>query len=332
MQKLYLFILLFGTLGFPWNLTGQLHAKWTGPLAEKVNESSGLLLLDNRLVTINDSGNAPVLYEMDTTSLEVVREVTITNITNTDWEALAADATYIYIGDFGNNLGKRKDLRILRISRAEYIKKDEIEAEVISFYYEDQEDFSGKGNSDWDAEALIVGPDSLWVFTKQWRKRGTTVYSLPNSPGNHEAQKGPSFNVRGMVTDAACNPKGGMWYLLGYNGELQPFLLQVPSESPANGFPSNIQRYTLTVGFVQEKGVLAKSEEALVVGAEALTMKEPPIPIGFAQAEGLAVSPNGDLFITSEAFDRKIISLPSALYHIPSTALTAFPGPKTGER
>ena len=266
MRKLYLFILLFGILGFPSDLTGQLHAKWKGPLAENVNESSGLLLLDNRLVTLNDSGNAPVLYEMDTTSLEVVREVTITNIANTDWEALTADATYIYIGDFGNNLGKRKDLRILRVSRADYTKKDQIEAEVISFYYEDQVDFNGKGNSDWDAEALIAGPDSLWVFTKQWRKNGTTVYSLPNTPGNHVAQKGASFNVRGMVTDAALDPRGGMWYLLGYNRELQPFLLQVPSGSPANGFPANTQRHALTVGFVQEKGVVVKAEEALVVG------------------------------------------------------------------
>jgi len=325
-------MLLFGSLTFPSDLAGQLHAKWKGPLAENVNESSGLLLLDNRWVTINDSGNAPVLYEMDTTSLEVVREVTIANMANTDWEALAADANYIYIGDFGNNLGRRKDLRILRVSRADYMKKDEIEAEVISFFYEDQVDFNGKGNSDWDAEALLAGPDSLWVFTKQWQKKGTTVYSIPNTPGNHRAQKGPSFNVRGMVTDAAFDPKGDMWYLLGYTGELQPFLIQVPSGSPANGFPANTQRYALTVGFVQEKGAIVKAEQDQVAGVEALTTKEPPVPIGFAQAEGIAVSPDGDLFITSEAFDRKIISLPSALYHIPSKALTSLPGTKAGER
>jgi hypothetical protein len=325
-------MLLFGSLTFPSDLAGQLHAKWKGPLAENVNESSGLLLLDNRWVTINDSGNAPVLYEMDTTSLEVVREVTIANMANTDWEALAADANYIYIGDFGNNLGRRKDLRILRVSRADYMKKDEIEAEVISFFYEDQVDFNGKGNSDWDAEALLAGPDSLWVFTKQWQKKGTTVYSIPNTPGNHRAQKGTSFNVRGMVTDAAFDPKGDMWYLLGYTGELQPFLIQVPSGSPANGFPANTQRYALTVGFVQEKGAIVKAEQDQVAGVEALTTKEPPVPIGFAQAEGIAVSPDGDLFITSEAFDRKIISLPSALYHIPSKALTSLPGTKAGER
>lgn len=325
-------MLLFGSLTFPSDLAGQLHAKWKGPLAENVNESSGLLLLDNRWVTINDSGNAPVLYEMDTTSLEVVREVTIANMANTDWEALAADANYIYIGDFGNNLGRRKDLRILRVSRADYMKKDEIEAEVISFFYEDQVDFNGKGNSDWDAEALLAGPDSLWVFTKQWQKKGTTVYSIPNTPGNHRAQKVTSFNVRGMVTDAAFDPKGDMWYLLGYTGELQPFLIQVPSGSPANGFPANTQRYALTVGFVQEKGAIVKAEQDQVAGVEALTTKEPPVPIGFAQAEGIAVSPDGDLFITSEAFDRKIISLPSALYHIPSKALTSLPGTKAGER
>lgn len=313
------------------NLTGQLHAKWKGSLSEKVRESSGLLLLDNRLVTLNDSGNTPVLYELDTTSLEVVREVTITNFGNTDWEALSADDTYIYIGDFGNNLGKRRDLRILRISRAEYTIKDKIEAEAISFSYEDQLDFNGKGNSDWDAEALIAGTDSLWVFTKQWQKKGTTVYSLPKTPGQHQARNSTSYNVKGLVTDAAADPRGGMWYLLGYTSELQPFLLQVPTESPAGGIPGAAQRHALTVGFVKEKGIVVKTEEALVLGVEALTMSEPPIPIGFAQAEGLAISPEGDLFLSSEAFDRKIISLPAGLYHIP-VAILAPLNLETGER
>ncbi|WP_424508412.1 hypothetical protein, partial [Robiginitalea sp.] len=325
MRKLCLWLLLLGSMAFPMNLTGQLHAAWEGSLSDNIDESSGLLLLENRLVTLNDSGNAPVLYEMDTTSLEVVRKVTITNSENIDWEALSADATYIYIGDFGNNLGKRKDLRILRVPIAEYWTRDAIEAEVISFFYEDQVDFSGKGNSDWDAEALIAGPDSLWVFTKQWQKKGTTVYSLPKTPGKHKARKGTSFNVRGLVTDAALDPRGGSWYLLGYTGELQPFLLQVPSGSPADGFPVNTQRHPLTVGFMQEKAITVEPEEAVELGAEALTVNEAPIPIGFAQAEGMAVSPEGDLFISSEAFDRKIISLPSALYRIPSKALTPLP-------
>jgi len=325
-------MVLLGSVGFPMNLTAQLHATWKGALPEIINESSGLLLLDNRLVTMNDSGNAPVLYELDTTSLQVVREVTLINAGNTDWETLSADATYMYIGDFGNNLGKRKDLRILRIPRAEYLKKDKIEAEVISFFYEDQVDFSGKGNSDWDAEALIAGPDSLWVFTKQWQKQGTTVYSIPKTPGTHKARKGASFNVRGLVTDAALDPRGGMWYLLGYSRELQPFLLQVPGESPSEGFPANTQRHALTVGFVKEKGIVVKSEEALVLGAESLTRTEAPIPIGFAQAEGIAISPKGDLYISSEAFDRKIISLPPALYRLPSNALPPFTKAKASQR
>ncbi|MGB5403660.1 MAG: hypothetical protein WBN13_06755 [Robiginitalea sp.] len=325
-------MLLIGSMGFPLNLTGQLHATWKGALSENIKESSGLLLLDNRLVTLNDSGNAPVLYELDTTSLEVVREVTITNVPNTDWEALAADATYIYIGDFGNNLGKRKDLRVLRISRADYMTKDEIKAEIISFFYEDQVDFNGKGNSDWDAEALIAGKDSLWIFTKQWRKKGTTIYSVPKIPGKYKARKGASYNVNGMVTDAALDPRRGMWYLLGYTGELQPFLLQVPSGSPADGFPVSTQRHLLTVGFVKEKGGALNTEGTVVLGEEALSANEPPIPIGFAQAEGIAVSPTGDLFISSEAFDRKIVYLPSAVYRIPFSALTSLPKAKVGER
>ena len=138
--------------------------------------------------------------------------------------------------------------------------------------------------------------------------------------------------MRGLVTDAALDPNKDLWYLLGYTGELQPFILQVPAESPAAGFPVNTKKHALTVGFVKEKGIVVKTEEALVMGVEALTLTEPPVPIGFAQAEGLAISPNGDLFISSEAFDRKIISLPSGLYHIPFKSLMPLQQAKAGER
>jgi hypothetical protein len=33
----------------------------------------------------------------------VLRTVAITNATNVDWEDIAQDASYIYIGDIGNN-------------------------------------------------------------------------------------------------------------------------------------------------------------------------------------------------------------------------------------
>ena len=85
-----------------------------GALPDTVSETSGLIFHNGKLITHNDSGGRPELYEIDTTSLEITRTVTIENIENIDWEDIAQDDTHIYIGDFGNNGGDRTDLKIYK--------------------------------------------------------------------------------------------------------------------------------------------------------------------------------------------------------------------------
>ena len=46
-----------------------------------------------------------------------VRTIKIDNAKNDDWEELAEDDEFIYIGDFGNNNGKRKNLCIYIIRK-----------------------------------------------------------------------------------------------------------------------------------------------------------------------------------------------------------------------
>ncbi len=326
MRIIFFRFILITTLALPGALTGQLHGKWEGRLPDQVHESSGLLWLGDHLVTINDSGNAPVLYELDTTSLQVVREVAVVNAGNTDWEALASDKDYIYIGDIGNNLGRRKDLRILRISKRDYFEKDQVGAEVISFAYEDQVDFVGKGNSDWDAEALVATADSLWIFTKQWRQKGTVVYSLPKIPGTFRARRRASYDTGGLVTGAVLDSARGGWFLLGYSGELEPFILQVPGTTPAEGFPPDTRKHLLTVGFLKEQRDIPAAADTAGGQSEKPQAAAVPFPIAFAQVEGITLSPEGDLLISAEAFDRKIISLPAALYRVPASTLQQVPG------
>ncbi len=137
-------------------LTGQQPSQELGPMPDIVFETSGLIFYNGKLVTHNDSGNTPQLFEIDTVSLEITRTVTLKNVENVDWEDIAQDDLYIYIGDFGNNLGTRQDLAIYRIAKSDYNGSDSVMAEVINFEYEDQVDFTNVGNSDWDAEALFV--------------------------------------------------------------------------------------------------------------------------------------------------------------------------------
>lgn len=62
-----------------------------------IEESSGLIYLDGKLITHNDSGGNPTLYELDDVSGNITRSVVIENATNTDWEDICHDDAYIYI-------------------------------------------------------------------------------------------------------------------------------------------------------------------------------------------------------------------------------------------
>lgn len=85
-------------------------------LSEKVNEQSGLLWYNNLFWVNNDSDCEPKLYAYNNKG-EIKKEVEIANAKNIDWEDLTGDQDYIYIGDFGNNFGNRKDLRVLRLKK-----------------------------------------------------------------------------------------------------------------------------------------------------------------------------------------------------------------------
>ena len=73
-------------------------------LAPELNESSGLLVFsDSTWLTINDSGNDAVIFEVNGTG-RVVSATTFANAQNFDWEELQFDQLgNIYIGDIGNN-------------------------------------------------------------------------------------------------------------------------------------------------------------------------------------------------------------------------------------
>lgn len=276
MSVLFLFLSL-------WGLQAQSGFEILGTLPQQLNESSGLLVSEGRLISHNDSGNEALLYELDSVSLEIMREVRVTNATNSDWEDLAQDDAFLYIADIGNNTGTRRDLRILKISKADFRSNNAVSADIISFSYEDQTDFSGGSNSDWDAEALIAEGDSLYIFTKQWQSLGTAIYSLPKESGSHVAKNIAEFPLNGLVTGADLISAENKIIILGYSTQLQPFIFSISSVTSTN-FPGPVDKYTL--------------------------------PIGFAQAEGVAVGNNNMLYVSSERFSNSLLTLPASVFKL----------------
>ena len=140
-MKKFLFISLFLYQSFAMAQTITV----VSTLESTVEETSGLIYLDGRMITHNDSGGEAALYEIDPASGNVVRTVEIQGATNRDWEDIASDESYIYIGDFGNNSGTRRDLGVYKVSIADYLGNDDLAvAERIDFSYEDQSDFTAR--------------------------------------------------------------------------------------------------------------------------------------------------------------------------------------------
>lgn len=243
-------MLFFLTVG----VQAQENLQTRGQLPDEVFETSGLIYFNESLVTLNDSGNEPILYELDTLNLSIKRRITISNIDNIDWEAITQDEEFIYIGDFGNNIGTRVDLAIHRISKEDFKSSDTVEATTISFSYEDQKDFTNTGNSDWDAEAFFIVNNQFVVLTKQWKSFGSVAYTLPITPGVHVANRVGAIEDVGLVTDVTYDVATNRLVLIGYSSILSPFIGIVDDlnlESPFAGYaPQN-----LGLNFVQAEGI-----------------------------------------------------------------------------
>jgi hypothetical protein len=195
--------------------------RFIADLPEPLKETSGLLFFNGQLWTINDSGNQPQIYQLDTTNGSVVRTVVIRNSVNTDWESITQDEANVYIGDFGNNAGNRKNLCILKILKSDIIchSNDTVNAAYIYFSYPDQTYFeTALNNNNFDCEAFFYHNDSLHLLSKNWLDLQTKHYILPVEPGNYKARLAESFNADGLITDASINSQGNI-VLLGYKNK-----------------------------------------------------------------------------------------------------------------
>lgn len=209
-----------------------LKPKFRAKLPSMQKECSGLAFFNNGLWAILDSGNPARLYALDTSNATVLKSYKVPSTDNTDWEDIAQDSLFLYIGDFGNNEGNRKDLRIIRISKAGLAAGNPI-PEFISFTFSDQIVFEARPNyHNHDCEGFFHFRDSLHLFSKNWIDGKTRHYVLPTIPGVYKAQLRDSFNVEGLVTAATASENGNvlllcfnpvsdesfLWWFNGYEG------------------------------------------------------------------------------------------------------------------
>lgn len=186
---------------------------------------------------LNDSGNKARVYLVSEAG-KILRVLKV-DAENRDWEDLAMDSKgNLYIGDFGNNANKRKDLRILKIAAQDLESTEKVSVKKIKFEYPDQKKFPPKKSKKfYDTEAFFIWNNTFYIFTKSRVKDQygrTFVYKVANVKGKQQAVKIADYKIKeanhwdSSVTGADISSDGkkialitheAAWVFTDFNGD-----------------------------------------------------------------------------------------------------------------
>ncbi len=220
-------------------------------LSKKIDETSGLEILDGKFITHNDSGGDPKLYYLDKKG-KIVFERTLEGVKNNDWEDITKDDQFIYVANMGNNFDARKNLSIVKIP----IDPSSNTAELIEFNYLEQVKFNTAYNkSQYDAEALITIDDFLIILTKNKLKKITEIYVLPKIAGKYEAKKIGSLNTQSIITGGDYDPDTKLLALTGTLFFNEYYILKIENFNLEVKKDYKIDMYEIPIGKTQVEAI-----------------------------------------------------------------------------
>lgn len=288
---MYLRVLFLILILFPSILLGQKTSKLklkkfrVTYLDAELLETSGLCFLNDKLYTFNDGGNPNKIFELNPENGQINKSLSL-NFSNTDWEAVTTNGKDLFIGDFGNNSGSRKDLTIFQLQ----IKNDSVKTVTkIPFGFLNQIHFNSNNlNHDFDAEALIFDNNQLHLFSKEWKSKKTSHYVIDFKNETQKLSPIENYKTKFCTTDA-CFFKNKL-YLIGYTKKGRCFLQIFEKNQNGLFFNKPLQKYRLG--------------SVLTIG----------------QIEGITANEKG-IYISAEGFQKSILKVKPALYFIPISFL-----------
>jgi hypothetical protein len=189
---------------------------------QRIAESSGVAPSQREqgvFYTHNDSGNKPCLFKFNADG-KTLRTFEIEGAQQYDWEDMASATLegkpYLFIGDVGDNTGRRKSIRVYRVP--EPTGKTAKVDQTYTLEYPD-----GAHN----CETLLVHPKTgdVTLVTKT-SEETSSVFSLkrPSKTGTFKLQKvgtvavGGSFRQARLITGGAYSQDGEYVVLRTYLG------------------------------------------------------------------------------------------------------------------
>lgn len=233
-------------------------------LPRELKETSGLVCADaDNKLTVNDSGNPSILYQIDNKGGIQARRTL--EIDNRDWEALAADAEHLYIADIGNNSGKRPFVSIYKVPNSSFSKP----ISRLDIRYQDNHNVSKNVlmAHDFDAEALLALDEYLLLFSKSWKTETLGIYRINKSEAHQRVAPIKRLTgVNGVITGAAYDDHRKHVVLVGYK--------------------------VIGLGFVAP---------FIAILSDEMTLKSKTALVGYGQVEAVCVDSQGDIWFTQES-------------------------------
>jgi len=227
---------------------------------EQLAESSSLASHAGFLWTANDSGSEPVNHKLDRSG-NWIESMELAGANNVDWESMAHDAQHLFIADTGNNRNSRDQFTIYRILWSS-LQSDTQEFDTITFRYGDY--VSGNVLShNFDAEALAVKDNELWLFSKNRGDRKTNLYRFPKVPGEYSPLPSQQLDVDALITAADIHPESGTLTLIGSRAVGLGILWRMPTDN--NGVVWSERQETVIAPADQWEAVLWDTEGSRIL-------------------------------------------------------------------
>lgn len=249
-------------------------------VSSEINEISGLQYQDNVFYGFNDSGGKPEVYAFSEQSPAIFKTIQFQNAKNIDWEDIALSDSLIFIGDFGNNFGNRKNQTIYIVKRSELnlaLENQTVESKAIQFFFPEQKDYSQQAyQHDFDMESMVYFNHELHLFTKEWKSEKTHHYTLDLVKGVQPAWLLEDFDLGFLATGADVIPFNrykSRLAIIGYNRQGEVFLMLTDFYNHSKKWlnqPKTIIKIGVADELGQVEGIAFKSKDELCLSAEAI--------------------------------------------------------------
>lgn len=275
-------------------LAPAVHARVT---SEPIGEMSGMVKSpgrDNLYWVHNDSGDSARIFAIDGDGKSILPTYSrftaygdapqegkkqwqgfeVLYATNVDWEDIAADENYLYVGDIGNNGNARRDLAIYLISEIDPTASTRSAViQKLPVAYPEQTKFPP---DEWhyDSESLFAMNGTVYLISKHRDGRGNTwepganLYRLDTrfTDQPNMLTKIDSHPAMTAATGAGLSPDGQTLAVVTYN-TLWLFSRPVEGDkwlsAPARSYPfdTNVLRQVEAVTWMDNDTLLLSNEQ-----------------------------------------------------------------------